>query len=229
MDPSGWSRRLAAMRSRIPCFVFLAACSRSPAPEAAPVQSATVASSAASPSVSAAAPVTSAVPPGTSADGGAKDEKAALLEAQAEQMQLEMLKSLDSNTRSARAPMPIQDAGATLSEVDTNRATVSLGGVTTSPAIPNADRVIASVRPRMRNCYAVGLKDNPSLAGQLAIALTVAANGEVTTATTSPSQGKTFDSRVEGCVRRALRGLPFDPPASAPATLTTTVTFTPTK
>src|SRR5438105_1916080 len=57
-------------------------------------------------------------------------------------------------------------------EVAGPRGDVSLPGAT-GAGVSNADRVVASLRPRFRACYNQGLQQDPSMSGRLVVSVTV--------------------------------------------------------
>jgi hypothetical protein len=103
---------------------------------------------------------------------------------------------------------------------------VSVAVKTMSATRPMADaeRVAASLRPRLRACYRQGLTVDPAMAGSLVIAVKVGANGDVEDARAAQNVG--LSPAVAACIARGYKNATFDPPAGgAGATLSVTLTF----
>ena len=74
--------------------------------------------------------------------------------------------------------------------------------MTTKPAIQDADRVIAGLRARIRQCYQTGLNTDPSMEGSIGVKVVVAPNGEVTTADVVSNTG--LSPSVASCISRVI-------------------------
>ncbi len=77
------------------------------------------------------------------------------------------------------------------------------------------DRVVASLRARLRACANNGLKQDPTMQGKLVISASIPANGEVTT--TSIAQNAGLSEAVAQCMSRGVRNASF--PAGAARTV----------
>jgi hypothetical protein len=77
----------------------------------------------------------------------------------------------------------------------------------TGPAVSDADRVIAKLRPRFRKCYESGLTSNPSMSGKTVLAARVQPNGEVASVDVAENQGLT--PAVTSCMARVLSNAQF--------------------
>lgn len=86
----------------------------------------------------------------------------------------------------------------------------------TSP-IPNAPRVLAGARGRVRACYQRALANNPDEKGRAQYAIRVAPSGEVQNATVT---GTGIGAQTVACIQGGLRALVFDPPEGGGATVT---------
>jgi hypothetical protein len=94
--------------------------------------------------------------------------------------------------------------------------------VVTKGALVNHERVLAGMRGRLRNCYTIGLRADPTQKGVVTLVLDVAANGEVSKAeATGP-----LAPEVLACMKSVGMRTVFDAPG-APAQLSTKVTCTP--
>jgi hypothetical protein len=88
--------------------------------------------------------------------------------------------------------------------------------------ISNAEQAIMKLRPGFRACYNKGLASDPSMAGSITIAITVAPNGDVSSVTKKSGHGLSAD--VETCILKRARNGTFDPTPSG-ATLSVPITF----
>jgi len=84
----------------------------------------------------------------------------------------------------------------------------SVGALTTSSDIPNAESAIAKLRPGFRSCYNKGLANDPSMSGSMTIAIKIAANGDITDV--SKTGGSGLSSDVETCIVKRARNGTFD-------------------
>ncbi|MBS2011360.1 MAG: DUF2330 domain-containing protein [Deltaproteobacteria bacterium] len=99
---------------------------------------------------------------------------------------------------SARVGIPGEERGAT-SPFGEVQATVETG----TPKIQDAERVVAFLRPRLRQCYTRGLESDPSMEGTLTIKVTAADDGSVTH--TDVTSNKDLSANVTSCVSGVLR------------------------
>jgi hypothetical protein len=88
--------------------------------------------------------------------------------------------------------------------------------------IPNADRVIASLRPRFKRCYERGLMREKDLQGKVVVHVRVEGDGRVGTAEITNNTG--LGDLVGECIRAALETAVFEAPG-APSSLNVPVTF----
>lgn len=105
------------------------------------------------------------------------------------------------------------------------------GNATLAPAtftggtVPDADRVVAGLRPRFRQCFQQGLNQNPKMAGKVAITAKIDPTGDVSAATGTPDA--TVDQSVASCMANVTRRATFSSPGGAGATMTFTATLEP--
>ncbi len=92
-----------------------------------------------------------------------------------------------------------------------------------SGAVSDADRVIAGLRGRFRQCYQTGLNQDPSMAGKVVITARVGPNGEVQSANVSSNSG--LSPGVASCIAGVVQRAQFSPPTSGAATINIPVTF----
>ena len=83
-------------------------------------------------------------------------------------------------------------------------------GPTRYGLVPNADNVIASLRPRFRACFNRGLDIDPHLDGVATFTVDVGADGAVTAVERASIEGLTED--VSQCLSSVLKSARFDPP-----------------
>jgi TonB family protein len=100
---------------------------------------------------------------------------------------------------------------------------VNIGGTTATVPIPNADRVIAGLRPRFKNCYQAGLNSDPTMSGKVVVMVRVGPNGEVSSASMVSSSGMS-QAAVE-CVVRQLKAPQFEAIGGGGSTLNVPLTF----
>lgn len=93
-------------------------------------------------------------------------------------------------------------------ETDTSTVTSPPPSTTGTAEIPNAERVIAGMRPGFRRCYNKGLGEDPSMKGSMVIAIRIAANGDVTSA--SKVGGSGLSPAVESCILARVHVTTFD-------------------
>ncbi len=99
----------------------------------------------------------------------------------------------------------------------------SMGAVSTSAPVANAERTIAGLRPGFRSCYNKGLANDPSMAGKIVLAIKIAPNGEVQDV--SKVGGSGLASDVEQCIIKKARNASFDAPGGSGSTVQVPVTF----
>lgn len=159
-------------------------------------------------------------------------QKADALAAQADAMQMTILaagttRSDASPATPAVPPVDLSGARATPSASSSAptrpRVDVSLGGTTATVPVPNADRVLAGLRPRFRNCYQKGLDSDPTMSGRLAISVRVAPSGEVLSASMVSNTG--LSPGAADCVVRAIKATQFEVIGGAGSTLTLPIVF----
>jgi hypothetical protein len=95
---------------------------------------------------------------------------------------------------------------------------LELGLAKTVPAVTGVERVIASLRPAFRRCYARALQRDPNLAGAVAIEAKLGPKGEVVGVKASGTKG--LPAELLSCISAALRAASFDAPPGGSATLT---------
>ena len=101
----------------------------------------------------------------------------------------------------------------------------TIEGVMNPDAIPNAERVMASRRPLIRNCYVRARASNPDTAGKMTLAITVDASGAVTSVKATHSTGGL--AQLAACVSAVFRRVSFDAPPKGQGTLHATFVFAP--
>lgn len=241
------------------------------------------------PVATATATATAAAPKPAGGAGGAKsgaagksagqvsDAKAAALAAQADQMQMQMLASLNGGSsfqgalnRSDIPPVdlsgaaasnagighgngdlkiggggsPVQGGGkggglagigggtkgegtgsgaGTETKVAGPMGVAQVGGSTATVPISDADRVIAGLRGRFRNCYQQGLASDPSMSGKVLISAKVGPNGEVSSADIASNSG--LSPTVAQCIAGVVKRATFSAPGGGGSTLQIPVTF----
>jgi hypothetical protein len=92
----------------------------------------------------------------------------------------------------------------------------------TGAATPGDERVVLSARPRLRACANQALAQDPSQQGTLVVSISVAANGDVTTATVTRNGG--LNAQSAACMSGVMRRLSFD--AGGARMLTVTIAQT---
>jgi len=88
--------------------------------------------------------------------------------------------------------------------------------------VSDADRVVASLRPRFRRCYEQGLANEPGMSGRAALTAKIGPNGEVTAVEVSVTG---LSSAVGACLARTLRSAQFAAPGGTGSTLSVPVTL----
>jgi hypothetical protein len=95
------------------------------------------------------------------------------------------------------------------------------GGVT--PSIVGADRVIAGLRPRFRNCYQQGLASDRKMRGRVVLSASVSAKGDVVAVT--PTQVDGMSANVVTCLVSVMKKATFTAPGGAGSSLQVPVVF----
>lgn len=108
-------------------------------------------------------------------------------------------------------------------KVEGPKGDAQISGSTASVPISNADREIAKLRPRFRQCYQTGLNSDPSMSGKVVITAKVGPNGEVSSANVSSNTG--LSPSVASCIANVVKRASFDPPGGGGSTLNIPVTF----
>lgn len=108
-------------------------------------------------------------------------------------------------------------------KVEGPKGDAQLGGSTATVPISDADRVIAGLRPRFRQCYQTGLNSDPSMSGKVVITAKVGPNGEVSDANVSSNTG--LSQGVASCIANVVKRAQFNPPGGGGSTLNIPVTF----
>ncbi len=98
-----------------------------------------------------------------------------------------------------------------------------VGGSSASVPVSDADRVIASLRPRFRQCYQTGLNSDPGMSGKVTISAKVSPNGEVQSAEASSNTG--LSPAVAACIAGVVKRAQFNAPGGSGSTLSIPVTF----
>jgi len=98
-----------------------------------------------------------------------------------------------------------------------------IGGSTATVPISDADRVVAGLRARFRNCYQTGLNSDPSMSGKVIIAAKVGPNGEVNSADIAQNTG--LSPGVAQCIAGVVKRATFSAPGGGGSTLQIPVTF----
>jgi len=119
-------------------------------------------------------------------------------------------------------PPAYRDADAPVDNSPTG--VVEAGAPDASNPIPNADRVLAGLRPGFRQCYNQGLSSDPAMSGKVVLALKIDPNGGVLAADTLSNSG--LSPQVVSCLQRKARNAQFDAPGPKGSTLQVPLTFT---
>src|SRR5262249_22679668 len=98
-----------------------------------------------------------------------------------------------------------------------------IGGSSATVPISDADRVVAGLRPRFKQCYNAGLNSDPTMSGKVVVTAKVGPNGEVSSADISSNTG--LSPTVASCIANAVRRAQFTPPGGGGSTLNIPVTF----
>jgi hypothetical protein len=98
-----------------------------------------------------------------------------------------------------------------------------VGGSTATVPISDADRVVAGLRGRFRNCYQTGLNSDPGMSGKVVISARVGPNGEVSDASVAQNTG--LSPSVAQCIAGVVKRATFSAPGGGGSTLQIPVTF----
>jgi hypothetical protein len=90
-------------------------------------------------------------------------------------------------------------------------------------AVHHADQVVAGLRAGFRRCYGQALLTDSTITGKLLIAIQVAPDGVVASASPVSTAGLPPD--VVSCILRKARSARFDPPGGTGSTLQLPITF----
>ncbi len=115
------------------------------------------------------------------------------------------------------------EGAGTERKVEGPKGDAQLGGTSATVPISDADRVIAGLRPRFRQCYQTGLNSDPSMAGKVVITAKVGPNGEVSSADVTSNTG--LSQSVASCIAGVVRRAQFSAPGGGGSTLNIPVTF----
>lgn len=108
-------------------------------------------------------------------------------------------------------------------KVEGPKGDAQISGSSATVPISDADRVIAGLRPRFRQCYQTGLNSDPSMSGKVVITAKVGPNGEVSDANVSSNTG--LSQGVASCIANVVKRAQFNPPGGGGSTLNIPVTF----
>jgi hypothetical protein len=115
------------------------------------------------------------------------------------------------------------EGAGTERRVEGPKGDVAFGGSTATVPISDADRVIAGLRPRFRQCYQTGLNFDPTMAGKVVITAKVGPNGEVSSADITSNSG--LSAGVASCIAGVIKRAQFNAPGGGGSTLNIPVTF----
>jgi hypothetical protein len=93
----------------------------------------------------------------------------------------------------------------------------------TGAAVPNAERTIAALRPRLRACYNRGLEKDRKMEGRVLVSTRIGAGGEVASACIRELTG--LSEAVAGCLVRTVKAAKFDRPSVDGAALSIPISF----
>lgn len=108
-------------------------------------------------------------------------------------------------------------------KVEGPKGDAQLGSSTATVPVSDADRVIAGMRARFRQCYQTGLNSDPSMSGKVVITAKVGPNGEVSSADVSSNSG--LSQGVASCIANVVKRGQFNAPGGGGSTLNIPVTF----
>ncbi len=102
---------------------------------------------------------------------------------------------------------------------DKPQGEAQLGGMSGAPADSDLPRLVAGMRPRIRQCYRKGLESDPTMAGRITVHAIFGPNGECTKVTVTANTG--LSPSVEACITASFRRLQ----ANGPAEVTLPISF----
>lgn len=108
-------------------------------------------------------------------------------------------------------------------KVEGPKADAQIGGTSASVPVSDADRVIAGLRPRFKQCYQVGLNSDPNMSGKVVVSAKVGPNGEVSSADIASNSG--LSPSVASCIAGVVKRAQFNAPGGGGSTLQIPVTF----
>jgi hypothetical protein len=115
------------------------------------------------------------------------------------------------------------ESGGGERKVEGPKADAQIGGTSASVPVSDADRVIAGLRPRFKQCYQVGLNSDPNMSGKVVISAKVGPNGEVSSADIASNSG--LSPSVASCIAGVVKRAQFSAPGGGGSTLQIPVTF----
>ncbi len=107
--------------------------------------------------------------------------------------------------------------------VEGPKGDAQIGGAQTTVPISDADRVVAGMRPRFRQCYQAGLNSDPGMSGKVVVTAKVGPNGEVSDASVTSNTG--LSASVASCIANVVKRAQFNPPGGSGSTVNIPVTF----
>ena len=90
--------------------------------------------------------------------------------------------------------------------------------------VPDAGKVVASMRGLLRACYKRALDEDPTMRGSVRVTAQIAPNGDVSSVRAAASG---LSSSMVSCVKRVVRGAQFGPPVGGGATVDIPMSFIP--
>ena len=120
-------------------------------------------------------------------------------------------------------PTVVQTASPSASTSSAPSSSESIGALMMSSPVANAETAVAKLRPGFRACYKKGLANDPSMTGQIIIAIHIDPSGDVSEVTKAGGAGLSSD--VEQCIIRKAKNGTFDSPGGNGAIVLVPVTF----
>lgn len=161
-------------------------------------------------------PIASAPAPSATVSPAPKDEEAAALAAQAAALegQLAILGGARPGSSSSTTPKPPPPK---------DKGDVRMGGVTATVPVPQLDRTMAALRPRMKACYERGLATEPAMKGRVLVTARLAPNGEAASADVASNTG--IAQTVAACITSLVKRAEFQAPGAGGSTLSIPIVF----